>query len=98
VDQSTPVTFQRRDPGLHPHHARVAGGRPSFNGRLRNEYLNAQLLVSLRNARQKIEAWRIDYNEHRPHGSLGNLTPREVAEQAALIGLREAPNFLHGMV
>ena len=47
----------------------------SFNGRFRDECLNAQVFVSHHDARQKIEAWRIDYNEHRPHGSLGNLTP-----------------------
>ena len=70
----------------------------SFNGRFRDECLNAQVFISLHDARQKIEAWRIDYNEHRPHGSLGNLTPREFAEQAAQTGLQEAPNFQHGLV
>lgn len=65
----------------------------SFNGRFRDECLNAQVFVSLHDARQKIEAWRIDYNEHRPHGSLGNLTPREFTEQAAKTGLQEGPNF-----
>jgi putative transposase len=33
--------------------------------------------VSLEDAREKIEAWRHDYNHHRPHGSLGHLTPSE---------------------
>jgi putative transposase len=70
----------------------------SFNGRFRDECLNANVFVSLHDARQKIEAWRIDYNEHRPHGSLGNVTPREFAEQAAQTGLQEAPNFQYGMV
>jgi putative transposase len=65
----------------------------SFNGRFRDECLNAQVFVSLHDARQKIEAWRIDYNEPRPHGSLGNLTPREFTEQAAKTGLQEGPNF-----
>jgi putative transposase len=60
----------------------------SFNGRFRDECLNANVFVSLYDSRQKIEAWRIDYNEHRPHGSLGNLTPREFAEQAAQTGCR----------
>ncbi|MGC3975632.1 MAG: IS3 family transposase [Nitrospira sp.] len=70
----------------------------SFNGRFRDECLNAQVFVSLHDARQKIEAWRIDYNEHRPHGSLGDLTPREFAEQAVQTGLQEAPNFQHSVV
>ena len=68
------------------------------NGRVRDECLNAQVFVSLRDARQKIEAWRIDDNEHRPRGSLGNLTPRGFAEQAPQTGLQEAPKFQHGMV
>jgi putative transposase len=65
----------------------------SCNGRLRDECLHANVFVSLHDARQKIEAWRIDYNDHRPHGSLGDLTPREFTEQAANTGGQEAPNF-----
>ena len=49
----------------------------SFNGRLRDECLNVNEFASLDAARQRIEAWRIDYNEHRPHSSLGHLTPSE---------------------
>jgi putative transposase len=29
----------------------------------------------------KIEAWRVDYNQHRPHGALGHLTPNEYARK-----------------
>jgi len=76
-------------PGKPVEHAVIE----SFNGRFRDECLNAQVFVSLHDARQKIEAWRIDYNEHRPHGSLGDLTPREFTDQAAQTGLQEAPNF-----
>jgi putative transposase len=49
----------------------------SFNGHLRDECLNVHQFVSLEDARRKIEAWRLDYNQHRPHGSLGHLTPCE---------------------
>lgn len=49
----------------------------SFNGRLRDECLNVHRFLSLADARQKIETWRRDYNEARPHGSLGRLTPCE---------------------
>ena len=49
----------------------------SFNGRLRDECLNVNQFWSIDDARAKIEAWRIDYNRHRPHGSLGHLTPSE---------------------
>jgi putative transposase len=51
----------------------------SFNGRLRDECLNASWFTSLADARQKIEAWRRDYNEARPHSSLGYMTPNEFA-------------------
>lgn len=52
----------------------------SFNGKLRVECLNEQLFYDLADARTKIEAWRIDYNENRPHRSLGQLTPAEYAK------------------
>lgn len=47
----------------------------SFNGKLRDECLDQHWFVSLPDARQIIEAWRIDYNDVRPHSALGNLTP-----------------------
>jgi putative transposase len=49
----------------------------SFNGRLRDECLNVMQFMSLGDARTKIEAWRVDYNQQRPHSSLGHLTPSE---------------------
>lgn len=49
----------------------------SFNSRLRDECLNVMQFMSLEDARAKIEAWRVDYNQHRPHSSLGHLTPSE---------------------
>lgn len=49
----------------------------SFNGRLREECLKVARFLSLDDARKQIERWRIDYNGHRPHSSLGNLTPSE---------------------
>jgi putative transposase len=53
----------------------------SFNSRLRDECLNEHVFVSLREAREIIEAWRHDYNHVRPHSSLGALTPIEFADQ-----------------
>ncbi len=49
----------------------------SFNGRLRDECLNVTQFMSLDDAWVKIEAWRVDYNQRRPHSSLGHLTPGE---------------------
>ena len=53
----------------------------SFNGRLRDECLNVNEFATLDDAREKLEAWRDDYNCHRPHSSLRNLTPHEFAHQ-----------------
>ena len=53
----------------------------SFNGKFRDECLNENWFLSLEDARRTIEDWRIDYNENRPHSSLGDLTPREFADQ-----------------
>ncbi len=55
----------------------------SFHGRLREECLNVSWFQNLFDARRKIAAWRKDYNEERPHSSLGYQTPKEFAEQAA---------------
>ncbi len=37
--------------------------------------------MNLLDARRKLEAWRRDYNENRPHSSIGDLTPAEFATQ-----------------
>lgn len=57
----------------------------SFIGRLRDECLNENWFISLKDARNIIERWRIDYNEGRPHTSLGGLTPREYVENTGKI-------------
>ena len=49
----------------------------SFNGKLRDECLNENWFTSLKDAQEKIEAWRKEYNCDRPHSSLGNLSPEE---------------------
>ena len=103
VDNGSEFTSTALDAWAHEHGVQldfIRSGKPvenavieSFNGRFRDECLNTNVFVSLHDARQKIEAWRIDYNEHRPHGSLGNLTPREFTEQAAITGLQEPADF-----
>jgi putative transposase len=55
----------------------------SFHGRLREECLNLSWFQNLFDARRKIAAWRKEYNEERPHSSLGYRTPKEFAAQAA---------------
>ena len=53
----------------------------SFNGKLRDECLNVELFYSMAAARQKLERWRRDYNEVRPHSSLGRIPPNRFASQ-----------------
>jgi transposase InsO family protein len=55
----------------------------SFNGKLRDEYLNQTELLGEADARLKARAWREDFNDHRPHSSLGYLTPSEFARRCA---------------
>ena len=66
----------------------IAPGKPtqngfveSFNGRMRDELLNAWRFDSLLEARVIIEDWRCDYNANRPHSAHGELTPAEFALQ-----------------
>ena len=54
----------------------------AFDARLRAECLNASWFLSLADARDRLEAWRREHNQERPHGSLRNLTPQAFAEQA----------------
>jgi len=51
----------------------------SFNGKFRDECLNQHWFVSLSHAMEVIENWREDYNEVRPHSSLGQIAPAEFA-------------------
>ena len=68
----------------------IAPGKPtqnahieSFNGKFRDECLNENWFLTLQEAREKIEAWRRDYNQARPHSALGYRTPEEFAARAA---------------
>ena len=56
----------------------------SFNGRLRDEFLNETLFTSLAQARAVLEEWRRDYNTVRPQSRIGWLTPAAYAEQLAM--------------
>jgi len=65
----------------------IAPGKPvhnafieSFNGHLRDEFLNDTLFTSLTQARAALEDWRRDYNTVRPHSRIGWLPPDAFAE------------------
>ena len=75
-------------PGKPAQNARIE----SFNGRLREECLNLSWFQNLFDARRKIAAWRIEYDEERPHSSLGYKTPKEfaLAEFAAGVSAAES--------
>jgi len=74
-------------PGKPTQNARIE----SFHGRLREECLSVSWFQNLFDARRKIAAWRKEYNEERPHSSLGYQTPREFA---ARVGAAEADSAL----
>lgn len=85
VDQGS--EFISRDLDLWAYHKGVIldfsrPGKPtdnafieSFNGKFRAECLNAHWFMSLDDARTKMEEWRTDYNEVRPHSAIGNKPP-----------------------
>jgi len=60
----------------------------SFNGKLRDELLNREIFTTLWEAKVLIESWRREYNEVRPHSSLGYRSP---APKTVLPVLREQP-------
>ena len=68
-------------------HILIEPGRPmqngyieSFNGKFRDEHLNEQWFETLHQARSATAIWRQDYNEVRPHSSVGRIPPALFAE------------------
>ena len=78
----TPIS-QKLEPPANPGRFNFARpGKPtdnsfieSFNGKLRAECPNTHWFMNLDDARAKLEAWRKDYNEVRPHSAIGNKPP-----------------------
>ncbi|QTQ86287.1 IS3 family transposase (plasmid) [Agrobacterium tumefaciens] len=77
----------------------IAPGKPmqngyveSFNGRMRDELLNESLFFGLDHARSAIAEWAEDYNNFRPHSSLGYQTPADYAGSIAATGSNAAQN------
>lgn len=66
----------------------------SFHDKLRDEFLNRELFGTLAEARVLLESWRVEYNQDRPHSSLGYLTPQEFAQGASKFGLLPAYGLL----
>ena len=91
VDNGPEFISNALDQWAHAHGVQLLFSRPgkpvdnafieSFNGRLRDECLNTNWFYGLEHARDVVAAWLQDYNERRPHSSLGGLTPREYERQ-----------------
>lgn len=64
----------------------------SFNGKFRDECLSFHWFMSFDDAREKIEAWRWEYNDRRPHYFLNFNTPSEFAFHAGLEELEKEAN------
>lgn len=85
VDQGSEFVSRDLDLWAYAHNVILDFSRPgkptdnafieAFNGRLRAECLNAHWFMTLADAREKLECWRRDYNEVRPHGAIGNKVP-----------------------
>ena len=85
VDNGPEFTSKALDLRAFGHQVQLDFSRPgkptdnafieSFNGKFRQECLNQEWFMSLEDARLKSGAWRLDYNQLRPHSSLGNLAP-----------------------
>ncbi len=74
------ITLEFSRPGKPTDNAFVE----SFNGRRRDECLNTHWFLSLDDARAKLEAWRRDFNETRPHTSLAFMPPAEFTSSAGV--------------
>jgi len=68
----------------------------SFNGKFRDECLNEHWFMSMDDARQLIEAWRIEYNHDRPHSSLDGMTPIDYATAELPTPAARPPTSLEG--
>lgn len=102
VDNGSEFSGQMMDLWAYHHGVQIDFSRPakptdnafveSFNGSFRDECLNVHWFESLEEAREKIEAWRIDYNESRPHTALKDMTPTEYALKTSAIEIDQVPN------
>jgi putative transposase len=92
VDNGSEFSGRLLDLWAYHHKVRIDFSRPgkptdncfieTFNGSLRDECLNVHWFESIDDAKAKIEAWRHEYNESRPHQALLEQTPAEFARRA----------------
>jgi putative transposase len=98
VDQGSEFISKALDKWAYDNHVTLDFSRPgkptdnafieSFNGSFRDECLNVNWFLSLEDAKEKIQAFKEEYNSFRPHSALAGLTPNEVVQQHS-----NDPNF-----
>lgn len=106
VDNGSEFSGRLMDLWAYHHGVQIDFSRPgkptdncfveTFNGSLRDECLNVHWFESLEDARVKIEAWRIDYNDTRPHQGLKEMTPTEYALKSRSVKSEMVPQQAGG--
>jgi putative transposase len=102
VDNGSEFSGRVFDLWAYHHKAAIDFNRPgkptdncfveTFNGSLRDECLNVHWFQTIDEAKAKIEAWRVEYNESRPHQALNELTPSEYAGRMRLSEMSKDTN------
>jgi putative transposase len=105
IDHGTEFTSKALDQWAYEHNLKlhfITPGRPmengyieSFHGKFREECLNEHWFLTLDDARETIEDWRLDYNQVRPHSSLGYLTPEEFRKAKGYANVESQQRFPH---
>ncbi len=90
VDNGTEFASKAMDAWAYQYRVQldfIRPGRPvengyieSFTGRLRDECLNVHVFFTLADVREKLELWRDDYNQVRPHSALDDYAPRQFVQ------------------
>ena len=94
TDNGPEFTGKALDAWAHQHGVCLEHTRPgkptdnghieSFNGKVRDEFLNQNVFLSLADAKDSLERWRQDYNRERPHSALNWMTPEEFQKEYEL--------------
>ena len=105
IDHGTEFTSKAMDQWAYEHKVKlhfITPGRPmengyieSFHGKFREECLNEHWFLTLDDARETIESWRIDYNQVRPHSSLSYRTPQEFRDAMGCADVESKQRFPH---
>jgi putative transposase len=105
IDHGTEFTSKPLDQWAYENNVTlhfITPGRPmengyieSFHGKFREECLNEHSVLNLDDARETIEAWRLDYNQVHPHSSLGYLTPEEFRRATGYANVESKKRFPH---